>query len=290
MHIFCPVIDRLLAKTKTCSATSYTASSAKKNKHYTKTTPLTHARNPARSPRTSTVASRFNLVLFLAASLFASGNFIPHSVSNRPGETLLTLTLGAQMTASALDRWIAAALVTEYGRLLPLGLTPATLAVVTKAPSVFSSSARAACASHRCDFTLYRKHLSQSSSIMPSSRFVKLVMRVQPTLETTTSSRPMVEMVSSTRARIESRLPTSAWMEWKRGVEGEGWLEGILCSSSIRAEARVALFAKLMTCSGSYELGAQVRKIYALAYNHTPLCNLAQTLERSGLPIPLFLQ
>jgi hypothetical protein len=87
---------------------------------------------------TSTVANLPNFVAFFAASLFSSGNCIPHSVISSPGETEFTRILGEQMTARALLRWIAAAFVTEYGKLLPLGLTPATLAVVMKAPSVSS--------------------------------------------------------------------------------------------------------------------------------------------------------
>ena len=56
----------------------------------------------------------------------------------------MTLTLGAAITARALLKWIAAAFVIEYGKELPLGLMPARDAVVTKAPSFFSSSDLAA--------------------------------------------------------------------------------------------------------------------------------------------------
>ena len=104
--------------------------------------------------RTAIVASLFNLVAFLAASLFSSGNFIPHSVSIRPGLTEFTRIFGAAMTASALLRWIEAALVTEYGNELPVGLIPAREAVVMNAPSFFSSSDLAAWKSHRCALTL----------------------------------------------------------------------------------------------------------------------------------------
>jgi len=79
---------------------------------------------------------------------------MPHSVINNPGETELTRILGEQMTARALLRWIAAAFVTEYGRLLPLGLTPAMLAVVTKAPSLSSRCCLEAWSSQRWALTL----------------------------------------------------------------------------------------------------------------------------------------
>ena len=103
---------------------------------------------------TSTVANIPNFVAFFAASLFSSGNCIPHSVISKPGETEFTRILGEQMTARALLRWIAAAFVTEYGKLLPLGLTPATLAVVMKAPSVPSRWGLAAWSRKRWALTL----------------------------------------------------------------------------------------------------------------------------------------
>ena len=51
---------------------------------------------------TSTVANLFSFVASFAASLFSSGNFMPHSVMSRPGETELTRIDGEQMTARAL--------------------------------------------------------------------------------------------------------------------------------------------------------------------------------------------
>ena len=95
------------------------------------------------------VANLFSLVAFRAASLRSSGNFIPHSVNNKPGLIELTLMLGAAMTARDLLRWIAAALVTIYGKEDPLVRTPAKLAVVMKTPWLFSSSAFAAWNSQR---------------------------------------------------------------------------------------------------------------------------------------------
>jgi hypothetical protein len=76
-----------------------------------------------------------------------------------PGDTELTRILGPAMEAKPLTRWICAALVTEYAfsnqhfpheitltftnkekhtKELPLGLTPAKLAVVINAPSLSS--------------------------------------------------------------------------------------------------------------------------------------------------------
>lgn len=142
-----------------------------------------------------------------------------HSVIINPGLTLLHLTPLPQIIASPLVKWISAAFVTLYGRLLPLGLTPARLATVTKAPpsSLFSRCGLAAYSSHRCDLTLTLKHRSQSSSRTWSSRSRKFVSRVQPLLLTTTSRRPMVLMVSETRRVMWVRSETSAWMLWKRG-------------------------------------------------------------------------
>lgn len=137
---FCPVIDLLTASVRTASAQSYGHISIVTKSKYEK--------------RTSTVASLGNLVAFLAASRLSSGNFIPHSVNINPGLTEFTLTFGAAMTASALLRWIAAALGTEYGKDKPVGLIPANDAVVIKAPSFFSSSDFAAWKSQRCALTL----------------------------------------------------------------------------------------------------------------------------------------
>ena len=103
---------------------------------------------------TSTVARRFSLVALVAASIFSGPKLIPQSVNKRPGETELTRILGEQMTASDLDRWMAALLETAYGSEEPEGLMPATEAVVMKDPSLFSSSSLAACMSHRWDLTL----------------------------------------------------------------------------------------------------------------------------------------
>lgn len=88
--MFCPVIERLRASVLTCSAQSY-ANVSGITSHQTDTL-------------TSTVASRFSFVASRAASRFSSGNFMPHSVSSRPGDTALTRTLGEQMTASAFDK------------------------------------------------------------------------------------------------------------------------------------------------------------------------------------------
>lgn len=62
---------------------------------------------------TSIEGSLFNFVACRAASRFSSGNCIPQSVNINPGLIELTLTFGAAITASALLRWIKAALVTE---------------------------------------------------------------------------------------------------------------------------------------------------------------------------------
>jgi hypothetical protein len=97
-----------------------------------------------RTPLTSTSGNLFNLVPFLCASIFCSENFKPHSVNINPGLTELNLILGAQIFAKHFVKCILAALVTAYGNELPLGLTPAILAVVTKAPSVASKCSRAA--------------------------------------------------------------------------------------------------------------------------------------------------
>lgn len=110
MLMFCPVILLLKANTLTWSAQS------------------------------STVANLFNLVLLIAAFLFVSGNFRPHSVNSIPGDIELHLIFGARITAKLFIRWICAALVTAYGTLDPLGFTPATDAVEMNVPSV---SARA---------------------------------------------------------------------------------------------------------------------------------------------------
>jgi hypothetical protein len=97
--MFCPVIDRFSASAFTCSAQSYLE--------------ISHVEDSANSVLTSTVGSRFSGVASRMASRFSSGNFRPHSVRSKPGDTELTRTLGEQITASALDKWMAAALVTE---------------------------------------------------------------------------------------------------------------------------------------------------------------------------------
>jgi hypothetical protein len=68
-------------------------------------------------------------------------------------------------------------------------------------------------------------------------------MRVQPAFETITSTRPMVLTVSLTRASTHGLVETSAWMIWKRGVDGFECVIGILESSSTSSEAREVLEA-----------------------------------------------
>ena len=111
-----------------------------------------------------------------------------------------------------------------HTRLLPLGLHPAMLAVLTNTADPSSrvllslSHLCAAWKSHKWALTLAPKHLSQSSSSTPSSKSEKSRIRVQPTLEMTTSRRPPDAAVASSTSRITSvRLQRSAWMAWKTG-------------------------------------------------------------------------
>jgi len=204
-----------------------------------------------------------SFVAFVAASIFCGPNFRPHSVRSKPGETELTRIFGEHITANAFERWMAALFVTAYGSEDPEGLMPAILAVVINAPSVFSSSSFEACISHKWDLTLYKKHLpvhrsvcdipttnqeykkhlSQSSSTMPSSRLLKFVTRVQPALETTTSRRPNLSTVSRTSRWIDDRSPTSACIISKRGDWFDAAVLWILCNSSNNDLARDWLFA-----------------------------------------------
>ena len=145
MTPFCPVTDFDTTKALTCSATS------------------------------STVAKRPNLFVLRATSSRSAGKDRPHSyimvrlhplstkrhsrtVSNMPGEMVFTLIDGAAVLARHLPRWIWAAFVTAYGyraivskrelflgseehtKLLPLGITPAKLAVDTKTGTPASRS------------------------------------------------------------------------------------------------------------------------------------------------------
>lgn len=131
--------------------------------------------------------------------------------------------------------------MTAYGTLEPEGFTPATLAVLMKAPSDSARASFTAYASHRWVFTymfvrkksvrvcisypylltFIVKHMSQSSSLTCCSMSVNVVIRVQPAFETTTSKRPIVSNVSLTRFWTEVLEDISAFTRWNRGFDCE---------------------------------------------------------------------
>lgn len=99
---------------------------------------------------------------------------------------------------------------------LPLTLTPASDAVVMKAPSASSRYGRAACMRNRWDFTFMLKQRSQSSSSTLSSRSAMLRSLVQPPFEKRTSRRPpRASAALLTRAAVSVREVRSALMAWK---------------------------------------------------------------------------